>query len=339
MTATDTTNSRTYCQADDLFALRPLGQKLRLGAPRMTQSLMAGAVRTRYKGRGMSFSEVRPYQAGDDIRSIDWRVTARTQQPYTKLYEEERERPVFLMVDMRSTMFFGSQHQFKCVYAARIAAALAWAASAAGDRIGAMILSDHGEWDLRPKRGKNAALALIHALVDANKKLSNPAVQGKRSLATFLEDGHRIIKPGAMVYVISDGHDTQGITAPLSTLARHTDIHFIQVYDQLEANLPSKGFYTVSDGATRTLVSGRTASQRFKAHFLASQQSLQQAVNHAMISGILAPVSADVENWLLETYGKSRKPYTRSHRAYTTGTDEVTQHKDISQPASQGATP
>lgn len=300
----DTHNKSIYCQAEDLFAMRPLGQQLRLGAPRTSHSLMAGNVRTRYKGRGMSFSEVRPYQPGDDIRSIDWRVTARTQKPYTKLYEEERERPVFILLDMRSSMFFGSQHQFKCVYAAQIAAGLAWAACAAGDRIGAMILSDQGEWDLRPKRGKNAVLTLIHAMVAANQSLSNPAAQSTRSLTTFLEDAQRIIKPGAMVYVISDGHDAQGITPPLSTLARHADIHFVQVYDALEAALPAKGSYSVSDGEQRTFLSGKVASQRFAEHFQKQNDTLKNAINQAMISGIKALVSRSAEHWLLEHYGK-----------------------------------
>ncbi|BCD98573.1 DUF58 domain-containing protein [Marinagarivorans cellulosilyticus] len=311
-------NAAIYCQAEDLFALRPLGQKLLLGQARASQSIMAGDVRTRYKGRGMSFAEVRPYQAGDDIRTIDWRVTARTQKPYTKLFEEERERPIFLMVDMRSSMFFGSQHQFKCVYAARIAVAMAWAACAAGDRIGAMILSDHGEWDLRPKRGKNAVLALIHALVDANKQLSNPAQSSGRSLAQFIEDGKRIIRPGAMVYLISDGHDSQGINAPLCTLARHADITFMHVYDTMETQLPAKGLFTISDGENRTTVNSKAINQRYGAYFEQQQKALKTACIQAMVTGINAPVSGDLDNWLLDVLGK-RSAAKHKHAMQTSG--------------------
>jgi uncharacterized protein (DUF58 family) len=309
--ATTSDNALVYCQAADLFALKPLGQKLRLGQTRASNAIMAGMVRTRYKGRGMSFAEVRPYQAGDDIRTIDWRVTARTQMPYTKLFEEERERPVFVMVDMRSSMFFGSQYQFKCVYAARIATAIAWAACAAGDRIGAMILSDHGEWDLRPKRGKNAVLALIHALVDANSKLSNPAQQSGRSLAHFIEDGKRIIRPGSLVYLISDGHDTAHINAPLCTLARHTDTTFIHVYDPLEAHFPAKGIFAISDGQHRTTINGKTISRKFDAHFAHQQQTLKAAFIQAMVTGLSAPVSSDLDDWLLEVFGKRLNPSKR----------------------------
>ncbi|HEY7774101.1 MAG TPA: DUF58 domain-containing protein [Marinagarivorans sp.] len=297
-------NGAIYCQAEDLFALRPLGQKLRLGQPRSSQALMAGNVRTRYKGRGMSFAEVRPYQAGDDIRTIDWRVTARAQKTYTKLFEEERERPIFLMVDMRSSMFFGSQHQFKCVYAARMAVAIAWAACAAGDRIGAMILSDHGEWDLRPKRGKNAVLALIHALVDANRQLTNPAHASGRSLKQFIEDGKRIIRPGSMVYLITDGHDGYDINGPLCTLARHADISFMHVYDSLETHLPAKGLFTISDGEHRTTVNSKAINQRYRLYFEQQQAALKSACTQAMITGFNAPVCADLDGWLLDALGK-----------------------------------
>jgi uncharacterized protein (DUF58 family) len=307
MSTLDYSNPLIFCQPEALFAFKPFGQKLHLGKPRSSQALMSGNVRARYKGRGMSFAEVRPYQAGDDIRCIDWRVTARTQTPYTKLFEEERERPVFILVDMRSSMFFGSQHQFKCVYAARMAVALAWAACAAGDRIGAMILSDHDEWDLRPKRGKNAVLALIHALVDANRQLSNPAAQSKRSLAQFIEDAHRIIRPGAMVYVITDGHDNQGLTPALCTLSRHADITFMHLYDTLEAHLPNKGWYSVSDGHQRTHVNGKAVSERFHAQFVARQQALIETFSQAMVTGLAAPVSADLEGWLQDTFGKQRR--------------------------------
>ncbi len=312
--ALDTSNRLTYCQANDLFDLRMLGQKLQLGQTRNSHAIMAGNVRTRYRGRGMSFAEVRPYQAGDDIRTIDWRVTARAQKPYTKLFEEERERPIFIMVDMRSSMFFGSQHQFKCVYAARIAAAIAWAACHAGDRIGAMILSDHGEWDLRPKRGKNAVLAFIHALVDANQQLSNPAARTGRSLAQFLEDAQRIIKPGAMAYVISDGHDPLDINGPLSTLARHADVNFFKVYDPLEATLPSKGLFTIGDGQARTTVNSRRVRQQFTQHFNQQQQALKHALNQAMSTGINAPVNDDLEGLLLDVLGQRANALSKSLR-------------------------
>lgn len=310
--ALDTRNPLIYCQTKDLFDLRTLGQKLQLGQTRNSQAVMAGNVRTRYRGRGMSFAEVRPYQSGDDIRTIDWRVTARTQKPYTKLFEEERERPIFIMVDMRSSMFFGSQHQFKCVYAARIAAAIAWSACYDGDRIGAMILSDHGEWDLRPKRGKNAVLAFVHALVDANQQLSNPAAKAGRSLSQFIEDAKRIIKPGAMVYLISDGHDPHNIHAPLSTLARHADINFFQVYDPLEAKLPAKGMFTISDGVARTTINSRTINQQFTQHFNQQQQQLKSALTQAMSTGIKAPVSANLEGLLLDVLGKHTRRSTRA---------------------------
>ena len=138
MSTLDYSNPLIYCQPEALFALKPFGQKLQLGKPRASQALMAGNVRTRYKGRGMSFAEVRPYQAGDDIRCIDWRVTARTGKTHTKVYREERERPVLLWVDYRKPMFFGTRNSFKSVVAAKTAALLAWSTAQHGDRLGGL---------------------------------------------------------------------------------------------------------------------------------------------------------------------------------------------------------
>ena len=111
-----------YCQLENLLGSRFIAGDLKLGKLRPARSLLAGSERTRYRGRGMDFEEVRLYQPGDDIRSIDWRVTARTQVPHTKLYREERERPIFVLVDQRSPMFFGSKRCFKSVLAAYLAA-------------------------------------------------------------------------------------------------------------------------------------------------------------------------------------------------------------------------
>merc|ERR1711916_149956 len=122
----------------------------------------------------MEFEEVRVYQPGDDIRTIDWRVTARTQVAHTKLFQEEREKPVLLVVDQRSNMFFGSQRCFKSVYAAHIAATLGWAAIYQNDRVGALVFGDDQQRDVRPKRSKHAQLSFLQQLVEFNHKLISP---------------------------------------------------------------------------------------------------------------------------------------------------------------------
>ena len=127
---------------------------------------LSGNYLSAFKGRGMEFDEARPYQPGDDIRSIDWRVTARTGKTHTKLYREERERPVLLWVDYRRSMFFGTQNYFKSVLAAKTAALLAWSAAQHGDRLGGLIFSENIHQELRPQRGKAGTLHFIKKLCE-----------------------------------------------------------------------------------------------------------------------------------------------------------------------------
>jgi len=242
-----------YINLANLLRVRFAAQDLRLFVKRAVKSQLNGAERTRFRGRGMDFEEVRLYQAGDDVRSIDWRVTARTQVPHTKLYREERERPVFVLVDQRAPMFFGSQRCFKSVLAAHIAANLAWAALNNSDRIGGLIFGDSAQRDIRPRRSKHAVLELLHQLQEFNQQLRSPIrSQGGKSLQALLNDARRIAKPGCALFLISDFYDyDQQCEQQLFELARHTDVTLIHVFDPLEKHLQSNSRLTVSDGSAR----------------------------------------------------------------------------------------
>lgn len=290
-----------YCQVDSLLALRHLSRSLKITPGKLCNSAIAGLVRTRYKGRGMSFAEVRPYQPGDDVRSIDWRVTARTQKPYTKLYEEERERPVYMVVDMRSPMFFGSQSEFKCVFAAKIAIAIAWAAFNQGDRVGALIIQDNHAVDLRPKRGKNAVLALIHALVESNSQLDNPANASHTTLAEVLDDARRIVRPGALVYVLSDMSDSQPYAPALSRLSRHADVELIHIFDALEQHLPAQAV-ALSNGDEQVTVDSAKQRTALEQSFTVRQAEVKQVCNQCMIRGFSAKTDQHAEQWLLNNF-------------------------------------
>jgi uncharacterized protein (DUF58 family) len=242
-----------YVNLANLLRVRFAAQDLRLFVKRAVKSQLNGAERTRFRGRGMDFEEVRLYQAGDDVRSIDWRVTARTQVPHTKLYREERERPVFVLVDQRAPMFFGSQRCFKSVLAAHIAANLAWAALNNSDRIGGLVFGDAAQRDVRPRRSKHAVLELLHQLQQFNQQLRSPvrSAEGK-SLYALLNDARRIAKPGCALFLISDFYDyDQQCEQQLFELARHTDVTLIHVFDPLEKQLQSNARLTVSDGVSR----------------------------------------------------------------------------------------
>ena len=151
-----------------LIALRGAGESLTLKASRIS-ARQSGNYLSRFKGRGMEFDEARLYQPGDDVRTMDWRVTARTGKPHTKLYCEERERAVLTWVDMRPTMFFATRGAFKSVIAARAAALLGWSANRQGDRLGGLVFNADTHHELRPKRGKSATLKMMQLISTASR--------------------------------------------------------------------------------------------------------------------------------------------------------------------------
>ncbi|GMG88314.1 DUF58 domain-containing protein [Biformimicrobium ophioploci] len=245
--------SGPYPSSDTLVRLRSVGRDLQLFAPRTpSTSEQAGNLRTRYKGRGMDFAEVRGYQAGDDVRTIDWRVTAKTGETHTKLYTEERERPVLLLVDLRSPMFFGSKRAFKSVTACHVAASLAWAGLQHGDRVGALVFGDHGLETVRPKRSHHAVLALINEMVRVAGALDSPvAAADAPRLSTLLEEARRIARPGSAIMLASDCHDLdEDCEHPLYLLQRHADVQILRILDPLDRALPRDSI-TLSDGNKR----------------------------------------------------------------------------------------
>ncbi len=196
------------------------------------------------KGRGMEFDEARLYQPGDDIRAIDWRVTARRGKTHTKLYREERERPVFISVDYRASMAFATRGCFKSVQAAKIAALLAWKAEQHGDRIGGQLFSEKGMQELKPQGGKHAVLRFLNALV-------SPSFSGQSamSLEQLLNRLAQHAGHGSLLYIISDFRGLSDKSeSQLSKLARHSEVVLVHIYDPLESNLPERGRYCFTDG-------------------------------------------------------------------------------------------
>ncbi len=257
-----------YTKLDELLQLRYAAQDLDLTARKLSQSIQAGQTRTRFRGRGMEFEEVRHYQAGDDIRAIDWRVTARTQVTHTKLYREERERPVLIVTDQRAPMFFGSQTCFKSVSAVHCASLLAWGALKNNDRIGGLIFNDNEEQDLRPKRSRHSLLALLRGLHQFNQQLSSPLASNSIPLSQRLSDLRRIAKPGSALFIISDFHDLDDdCREQLYKLSRHCEISLLHIHDPLEAHLPENKLLTISDGTHRKQIDSRQEQQRYQSHY------------------------------------------------------------------------
>lgn len=214
------------------------------------KAAQSGGYVSRFKGRGMEFDETRLYQPGDDVRSIDWRVTARTGKPHTKLYREERERPVFISVDYRKAMQFATRGVFKSVQAAKLAGLLAWIGQNNGDRVGGQIFSDMSCLELKPQNGKHAVLRFFNALVNFPN-----TQQQEFTLEHVLSRLTQHARPGSLVYIISDfrgfNHKARN---HLTRLSRHCDVVLIMVYDPLEVHLPEYGRYRFTDGDKDILI-------------------------------------------------------------------------------------
>jgi len=259
---------RVFPELADLIGLRGAARGLELGARRLALSVQSGGYRSVYRGRGLEFDEVRVYQPGDEVRDIDWRVTARRGRPHTKLYREERERPVLLLADLGPGMFFGSR-RLKSVQAMRTAALLAWAAEQAGNRIGGVVLArdEHRTRPAMPRR--EAVLTLLKALVECQPRAPAPLAPEllDEGLARLVHTAH----PGSLIPVLSD-FQTLSSTGErsLRRLSRHNDVLLIQVYDMLEAEPPPPGRYRLGvPGLLIELDSGIAAShwrQRFSEH-------------------------------------------------------------------------
>jgi uncharacterized protein (DUF58 family) len=249
--------------------------------PGKIKSRLSGNYLSPFKGRGMEFDEARPYQPGDDIRNMDWRVTARTNKPHSKVFREERERPVLLWVDFRRSMFFGTRQCFKSVLAARVAALLAWEGCKGGDRLGGLLFSEQQHQELRPARGKTAALHLIRQLsefshlqtdsIDVRPDKMNDASHALKRLV-------HVERPGSLIYLVSDFRNMSSqLESTLNRLSRHNELVMIHLFDPLEAKLPSTGFYRVSDGVSEAEINAadNRGREKYQHRFEQHQNNLQ----------------------------------------------------------------
>ncbi len=244
-----------------LIKLRLDARALQTGFTPGSRSVLAGSHASKFRGRGMDFAESRVYMPGDDIRSIDWRVTARSGTTHTKVYIEERERPVFLLMDFSPSMYFGTRNAFKSVIAARAAALLTWSTVAQGDRIGGIIFTPDQVSELKPRPGRRGALAMMHALSQATRLPNNS--HRAHLLDTALQHASRVVHPGSLVLVFSDFYDVgQQTERYLSRLRRHNDLLACQILDPFESDAPQSGLYPITDGKIRTTLDTRQRASR-----------------------------------------------------------------------------
>ncbi|MDF2488433.1 MAG: hypothetical protein K0S77_1055 [Pseudomonas sp.] len=226
----------------ELIEMRHRVREIQLFSRPGQRSPLVGLHHSKLRGRGVDFDQVRVYQAGDDVRNIDWRVTARTQEPHTKLFHEERERPIFIMVEQSQRLFFGSGLMFKSVLAAQAAALLGWAALGHNDRIGGLVFGDNEHYEVKPRRSKQSLLQLLNRLARVNQSLHTEATPQSDSLGLALRRAREVLRPGSLAIIICDERAlTPAVEQHLSLLSRHCDVLLMPLSDPLDHALPAAG--------------------------------------------------------------------------------------------------
>lgn len=267
-----------HISLDELISLRHHAQSLNLNFQHKVRTQLIGGHLSALRGRGVDFDEVRAYQAGDDIRHMDWQVTARTGVPHTKLYHEERERPVYLMVDYGASMFFATRVAFKSVIAAQAAALLGWAAVNNGDRLGGLIFSGRQHIECRPCTRKQGILPLLKAL----SEFRQPHKEHQQAFAAALLRLRHVAKPGSLVFILSDFADLDDeVQRHLGRLAQHAELIACLIRDPIEIMPPAKGQYAVTDGkqAMRLDCSSTSLRHTYRAYFQQRYEDLRTVLN------------------------------------------------------------
>lgn len=302
-----------YIELDSLIASRFAAKDLKISQRRKALNLLAGPNKSNFRGRGIDFEEVRIYQPGDDIRTIDWRVTARSGRPHTKLFSEERERPLLVVTDQRQGMFFGSQNCFKSVLACYVSALIAWSALQQGDRVGGLVFGNNEQHEIRPKRNRQSTLALMHLMLELNHQLNRDSgigLQPEQQLENCVTDLRRIARPGTAIFFISDfsGFESELVQKHLFQLSRHCEITAISIDDPMEKQLPPPGQYTVTNGAQRNRINTADSSLRanYSNHFLSRERQLKSFFGKLGIPLIAMGTDQPPLRQLLNYYGSQR---------------------------------
>ena len=238
-------------------------RKIEIKTRRLSDHIFSGEYHSSFKGRGMTFSEVRQYQFGDDIRSIDWNVTARYNEPFVKVFEEERELTMMLMVDVSASESFGTEHQFKKNIITEISATLAFSAIQNNDKVGLLLFSDEIELFIPPKKGKTHVLRIIRELIEFHPKSK------KTDLTHALRYLSNVMKKKAIVFILSDFMDDNYDNA-LKIVGKKHDVTGIRVYDKYEAEIPKLGMVPMKDSESGNIVLVNTNSKSVRTNYKAN---------------------------------------------------------------------
>lgn len=259
-------------------------RKIEIKTRRLSDHIFSGEYHSSFKGRGMTFSEVRQYQYGDDVRAIDWNVTARYNEPYVKVFEEERELTMMLLVDVSGSEFFGTTQQFKRDTITEIAATLAFSAIQNNDKVGLLLFSDAIELYIPPKKGKSHVLRIIRELIEFKPKSK------KTNIAEALKFLSSVMKKKAIVFMLSDFMDNN-YEQTLKIAGKKHDVTGIRVYDIHDASIPNLGMVNMLDAETGKTILVNTASKsirnNYQQHYLKMVDYFEKSFSHSG-SGVIS---------------------------------------------------
>jgi uncharacterized protein (DUF58 family) len=272
-------------------------RKIEIKTRGLSSNIFAGQYHSAFKGRGMAFSEVREYQFGDDVRDIDWNVTARFHRPYVKVFEEERELTVMLLIDVSGSLEFGTQVQMKKDMVTEIAATLAFSAIQNNDKIGVIFFSDKIEKYIPPKKGRKHILYIIREMLDFKPESRKTDV---RLAVEFLTS---VIKRRCTAFMLSDFYSPNDFTQALTICNRKHDVVAIQVYDQRAKTLPDVGLMKVRDAETGHEMYIDTSSKKLRrahtAYWMKRQEELKESFTKSNVDNVSIATSDDYVKQLL----------------------------------------
>lgn len=279
-------------------------RKIEIKTRRLSNNIFAGEYHSAFKGRGMAFSEVREYQFGDDIRDIDWNVTARFHRPYIKVFEEERELTVMLLVDVSGSLAFGSQRQEKREMVTEIAATIAFSAIQNNDKIGVIFFSDHIEKVIPPKKGRKHILYIIRTLLDFKPESS------RTDIVQAVETLTRIQKRRCTAFMLSDFYQHKTFAKELQICNRKHDVVAIQVYDKRDTELPDIGMMRVRDAETGHEQYLDTSSKKvrnaYREQWKKRQERLYETFTHSGVDSVAISTNDDYVKHLMMLFKKRK---------------------------------
>jgi len=300
-----------YTSLRSLVRLRHFAQGFDYLPQQPMRSVLSGRKRSSLRGRGLDFDELRHYQPGDDIRNMDWRVTNRTGKPHVRSYTEERDRPVFVVVDQRIPMFFGSVLKMKSVAAAEAAALSAWRVLSVGDRVGAILFNDATTIEVKPSRNPDSVVRWLSDLCDMNNALhvSQEQATNPDALNEALVLLERTIGHDFLVLLISDLHGWNDATlASIRRISRHNDVVCSLIFDPLEKDISQASNLVVSDGTFQLQIDPKNnqLGERFEASFNSSLSHVQKELQRHQIPVIPIDTLSPVTQQLREKLGGQR---------------------------------